>query len=132
MDGPALSVPLSVWDFVLTWVPRICTCLGALVGIVWWKTGRLPGFGQQKGEGRRIDDKLLDRVLTSQENLAKALNNLADSWREQGRCMCDEMRNQTTSIVQTLATGLRDVHGRIDVLVGKQGHKEAHHGAVKG
>lgn len=76
---------------------------------------------------RRADDRLLDRFLASQDKMATAIEHLADSRREEMKGLCEEMRNQTSALVEMMSRGFRDVHGRIDVMIAGPAKKGAHH-----
>lgn len=109
----APQVPMQVWDFALTWIPRICTCVGALALLYWWKMGKLPGGA---ANSRRVDDKILDRILNSQDNMSKAFNNLADALREQGR----DTSKSIMELGAEFGRGLRALHERVDFVLPKK------------
>jgi len=125
MDTPQL--PTIVWEFIITWVPRVCTTVGMIVIIYWWKKGKLPAMivasrhhthatpQQEQRQGRRLDDKMIERMLNSQDKMADAFNNLAESIREQGKGFFVELRESSKVVAQ----GFRDMHERFDEHIGK-------------
>ncbi len=120
----SVPIPPQVWDAFFAFLRPLIFGLGVLLLcalivalLVAWKSGHLPFAGTA---GRRLDDKLVNRMLDIQEGHSNAMNNLADAIRAGTAENLKQMQAQAASFMQ----GLRDIHDRFDAHIGGQ---QTHH-----
>lgn len=111
-----IEIPPQVWWILLKLGGYVCGGVGAIVLLIFWKTGRLPFAPprgkEQKPDERRNYDKLIELILSSNaknaEATAAAINNLATALREQSR---------------DFISGIRELHGRVDMALAQHNNK---------